>query len=349
MTRAAATAGMSTAADIVIVGAGLAGAATAWHLARRRPRPHILIVEQEATPGAHSSGRNAAIIREHADVPGLQDPLTAGAAFIRSQTLAAFERRGLALVGLGDTPIARHFPRACGRGRWFPDDGTVDVAGLLHGYLAGHTVLYGTRILGWRPAGSGLVVDSTRGPLTCRCLVNAAGPWAGRLGRLPLTPTNRHLFVTPPLEWVDPQWCSVWDEREGLYFRPESGGLLLSGCDETPAEPGDYREDPMALEGLSEKLDRLQPGLGPLAVKATWVGQRVFAPDRRFVIGVDPDHERVVHVAGLGGHGVTASFAVGRLAAEIVIRGVAAECHPFSPRRFAAAGGRPLGFSPPER
>src|SRR5512138_2779514 len=47
---------------IVIVGAGFAGAATAWALARRGCSPGI-IVEQEGTYGFHASGRNAAILR----------------------------------------------------------------------------------------------------------------------------------------------------------------------------------------------------------------------------------------------------------------------------------------------
>ena len=54
-----------------------------------------------------------------------------------------------------------------------------------------------------------------------------------------------------PIEWVDPGWPCVWDTNGGLYFRPESGGLLLSCCDETPAAPGDYAEDPAMLDELA--------------------------------------------------------------------------------------------------
>ena len=48
--------------DYVIVGAGFAGAATAYHLARRGVT-NILLLEQESIPGFHSSGRNAAMLR----------------------------------------------------------------------------------------------------------------------------------------------------------------------------------------------------------------------------------------------------------------------------------------------
>jgi D-arginine dehydrogenase len=319
--------------DILIVGAGLAGAATAYHLARRGP-VRIAMVEQEVTPGAHSSGRSATIVREHADRPAMQALLSAGAAALREGRLAAFERCGVMLVGMGSEAVCDHFPRARGIGCWKPDDGTVDAAGLLGTYLRGQQVHYETRVLGWQRDGQGLRVATDRGEIGCRLLVNAAGPWAGELGDLPLTPMNRHLFVTAPLDWVEPRWPCIWDGARGLYFRPESGGLLLCCCDETPARPGDYGEDPAVLSELARKLSDLQPDLGELAIRSSWVGQRVFAPDRGFVIGFDPRDRHVFHVAGLGGHGVTASPAVGRLAASLILGDAAPGDGDFAPGRL---------------
>lgn len=323
----------SVETDILIVGAGLAGAATAYHLARCGGT-RVLLAEQEAVPGAHSSGRNAAIVRTFGVDPALQSLLAQGAACLRAGTLAGFQRRGVMLLGMGSQDVRPHFPRASGTGTWCPDDGTVDVAGLLGAYLAGQEVLFNTKVLGWVADRGRLRVRTTRGEILCRLVVNAAGPWAGTLADLPLTPLNRHLFATPPLRWVDAAWACVWDVAGGLYFRPESGGLLLCSCDETIAEPGDYRQDPRVLEQLAEKVAALQPGLGELRIQSTWVGQRVFAPDRRFLIGYDPRDPRVFHVAGLGGHGVTASFAVGRLAAELIAGRSAEGSEAFDPRRL---------------
>ena len=319
--------------DILIVGAGLAGSATAYHLARTSPL-RMLVVEQEAVPGAHSSGRNAAIVRERPEDPALAGLMREGAIALREGRLAGFDRRGLMLLGLGESEVAPHCPPAHGRGLWCPDDGTVDVAGLLQTYLAGVAVRYDTAVLGWTNLGDRLCVETTRGEIVCGRLVNAAGPWAGTLGDLPLTPLNRHLFVTTPLPSADPHWPTVWDCRQGFYFRPESGGLLLCVCDETPAEPGDYREDARRLDELAHKVATLQPGLGSLSIARSWVGQRTFAADRRFVIGVDPREKRVFHVAGLGGHGVTASYAVGRAAALLLSGGACAEADGFTPARL---------------
>jgi len=323
--------------DVLIVGAGLAGAATAFHLARTGRR-RILIVEQESVPGAHSSGRNAGIVREHADHPDLAEMLKEGAARLRSGALAKFARHGVFLVGVGDEDVAAYFPRARGRGRLCSEDGTIDVAGLLRTYLTDQNVYFDTRVTTWRPSAYGVCVETTSGSISCRLVVNAAGPWAGALGNLPLTPMSRHLFVTAPLDWLDPHWPCVWDGPQRLYFRPESGGLLLCVCDETPSSPGVYNEDPARLKELFDRLSTLQPDLADLAIARTWVGQRTFAPDRSFVIGFDPRWDRLFHVAGLGGHGVTASWSIGRLAADLIEAGPHAETSAFSPQRLIPAG-----------
>ena len=50
--------------DILIIGAGIAGAAAARELARRGA-DRIAILEKEILPGAHASGRNAALILQN--------------------------------------------------------------------------------------------------------------------------------------------------------------------------------------------------------------------------------------------------------------------------------------------
>lgn len=319
--------------EFVIVGAGFAGAATAYHL-RRLGAQGVVLLEQEPTAGFHSSGRNACLVRAHTTESYWVDLLARGAEALRRATLAPFERTGSVLIGLGDDDVQPLVPMARGQGLVCPDDGIVDVAALLETYLRGQDVRYGCRLEQKERRGALWHLETSHGPLTAKMLVNAAGPWAGRVGDLPLMPLARHVFVTGPMPDVDPHWPFVWDVHQGLYFRPESGGLLLSPCDERLREPGDYVEAPEAVEDLAERVARLQPGLGDLAIAHRWVGQRTFAQDRAPVIGFDARSPALFHVAALGGHGVTSSYAVGELAARALLGGVAARPD-LSPGRLA--------------
>jgi glycine/D-amino acid oxidase-like deaminating enzyme len=330
--------------DLVIVGAGFGGAATAWALAEAGATD-VVLLERERTAGEHSSGRNAAIVRSRSE-PALWNDLTqAGAAEIRREALAPFRRTGGILLGLGEREAKDVVPPARGRGLWCPDDGIADVAGLLAGFLRGRDLRPGCSVLGWRPDRDALLVETTRGPLRARTLVNAAGAWAGDVGGLALRPTNRTLYVTEPSRAVDASWPFVWDVPRGLYFRPESGGLMLCPCDERDAAPGDYAEEPGLLATLAARVAEQQPGLlassgGDLRIAHRWVGQRTFSSDRLPAIGFDPKEPRLFHVAGLGGHGVTGSFPIGRLAASLLL-GRHRGPNPYDPRRLLVPSARP--------
>lgn len=323
---------------ILIVGAGLAGAATAFHL-RQAGVAGVIQLEQEAVPGVHASGRNAAILREQMDAPELRDLAAESTAELRKGELAEFHATGGLLLGSGDEPAADHIPCARGRGTYHAADGVMDVAALLQRYLEGQDVRYGVTYDAHHPTTTHVDVETSAGLFRTDLLVNAAGPWAGEIGALPLTPYNRHLFVSAHDPAIDRSWPFLWDLEHEYYLRPESGGWLLSACDERPAEPGDYAQDQAVLEDLGRKLRRHQPDLGDLRIARQWVGQRTFAPDRLPVLGFDARCARLFHVAALGGHGVTLSWAVGRLAAAALAAAAPDDSGPapWDPARFATA------------
>ncbi|MDJ0973738.1 MAG: FAD-dependent oxidoreductase [Planctomycetota bacterium] len=311
-------AGDARTLSYVIVGAGLAGASTAYHLKAAGVRD-LVVLERERMPGTHSSGRNAAIVREDAEDPALQALSSESAGVLREGRLAPFRQCGGYLLGPGDDDARTRVPLARGVGTWRPDDGVVDVATLLATYLRGVDVRTGIRVDGLETPGDRVQLETNTGAIRADVVVNAAGAWAGVFGDLPLTPMNRHLHVTAPMPDVDPDWPYVWDLDAGYYFRPESGGLLLSACDETPWSPGEPDVDPEALELLAEKLARHQPSLADVEILRTWVGQRTFAPDRLPVIGFDPRTPGLFQMAGFGGYGVTLSYAAGRYAAGLLL------------------------------
>lgn len=362
---------------IVIIGAGFAGASTAYHLARSGARD-IVILEQEDFAGVHSSGRNAGMIRQMVSDTVLSSLTKEGADFIRClpgewPTPVIFRQNGSLLLGTGkdwktivaDAKKAQKagLPVECLSAReaiqrvpaldpgdfegaiWCPTDGVVDTHTLLGGYLqlakaGGAKLLTSSKVS---------AVLTTKGEITAvvtesqtietEVVVNAAGAWAAGIACMagavpvPLSPYRRHLFATDLLPWVKPDWPFVWDLTNQFYFRPESGGLLLSPCDEVEDLPGIPPPDTSAALLLYKKLKRY-PRLHNLPIKTSWAGLRTLTRDRRFVIGWDPMIRGFFWVAGLGGHGVTASGAIGRVAADLILNQERVGIRDLSPARF---------------
>ena len=68
--------------DLVIVGAGIAGASLAWRLAARR---RVLLLEREPQPGMHATGRSAAMFMESYGPPQVRALTRASRAFYTQQ------------------------------------------------------------------------------------------------------------------------------------------------------------------------------------------------------------------------------------------------------------------------
>ncbi len=366
-------------ARTLVVGGGIAGLSTAWHLAHAPGRAgarDVVLLERERQLAAHSSGKNAAILRTHAPDAPTAALLRAGARFLASPPegfapVPLLDRVGLVVAGRGPAPDplppgATRLALDALRGTlggvaapadWalrFADEGRIDVAALADGFARGarargaaletgarveRLLARGGRVCGVRLAsGEEIGADAT---------VLAAGGWAERLGasagsRVAATPTRRHLLVTAPDARVDPRWPVVWHDAEGLYARPESGGLLVCGCDETPVDPDACEVDPAVRETIAEKVARVLPAFADAGAAHFWCGLRTFAPDRRFLVGPDPDVAGLFWVAALGGHGMGAAPEVGRIAA-LRIRGRApreAAERAVDPARFTAAASR---------
>ncbi len=343
----------------VIVGAGFAGAATAWALGRAGLGPGV-ILEQEFSYGVYASGRNAALLRL-----AEADPILLPLALRSFDRIRAFDRAtaeplfsetgGLTLAGresaakleaerdaLQDGGLMTFLlPASDARERfpllssvdfhlalWCPREGVVDIHALLTRYIqlarkSGFTLVTECSAEDLLiEAGRVTGVRTNRGEIRADGVIDASGAWAGRLGRaanpLPLRPLRRHLFVSGPPAADITNLPFIWVEDAGFYFRPEGDGLLFSPCDETHVAPGPAATDPAAAELLAEKLTRHAPDFADLPLKRSWACLRTFAPDRKPVIGPDPDRAGLFHVSGLGGFGMTTSAAIGELAATLL-------------------------------
>ena len=348
--------------NVVIIGAGFAGAATAYALTRLVAGSGV-ILERESAVGVHASGRNAGLLKVSEDdaiIRTLAVRTAAHLSTIDTGELNLVHRTGgLTLVPAEAAGGLRHLAddlsnagvacevldAAAARDRfpllrhlagdtfdaalWCPTEGVVDVHALLTHYLrvarAGGFSLRtncGVNDLLWE-GGRVIGVDTSMGVIRADVVIDATGAWAGRLGlserRLPLQPVRRHLFVSGPVEGASRDVPFVWIDGANFYWRGEGDGLLLSPCDETPVEPGLPSPDPAAAELLAHKLARHAPGFGDLPLRKNWACLRTFAPDRRPIIGPDPNVPGLFHVSGLGGFGVMTSAAVGELAAALLV------------------------------
>ncbi|MCB9777084.1 MAG: FAD-binding oxidoreductase [Alphaproteobacteria bacterium] len=333
--------------DTIVIGAGLAGAAVAARL-----DGSVVLLEQGRQPGAEATAQNAGMVRLLVEDPverrlalraqelleGLDDAWEQPPSTITGAVHGLIHEpdelddavASLRAAGVEVHPTTELPPALDGaplRRAWsVPGARVADPHALLTGLLRERTVrcdvaVHGLRLSGGRIAG----LSTSHGELSCDRVVLAAGAWSGALVaslglRRPLHPIRRSLLQSAPHPLSSPThpWC--WLEDLGLYIRPEGGGWLVSGCDERidPPAPGPGSTgavDPTWRETVSERLLQLLPALSDLRWRGGWTGLRTFAPDRRPLLGPDPEVPGLSWAAGLGGFGVTTHLAVGEAVA----------------------------------
>lgn len=329
--------------DVAIVGGGFAGMATAWWLARRGV-DNVLVLEREAELGRYASGRSAGMGRQLAEDDLLTGLTVTGAAHLRKYFPQVWSPTGGVLT-FDNLDHARAYASRAERmevvakrvsrdqvlamwpqlahadiavGIHVPSDGLIDVGMLLAAFADGVRVSCETVVERIIATGRGATLLTSRGSIIARVVVEASGAWAGRTTGDPLLDSfKRHVYV---LEAVPPAPTApfVWHlgSRE-LYVRAVGGEIMVSPCDGTAVPPGDQQPDP---EG--EALMRERFAGSPLAgarVARAWACQRTFP--KRLPMKLERDDKRpwLVWAAGLGGHGATASSAVGETVADLVI------------------------------
>jgi D-arginine dehydrogenase len=334
---------MSRTADVVIIGAGFAGCATAWALRERGVR--AVVLEREAELGRHASGRGAGLGRQLAEDDETSRLAIRGATTLRERFPAAWTETGGILTfddaSAADEYAARahrldvpheRIDRAAVLRAWpamtglpivaalrVARDGVIDVHSLLHAFADGLEIVYEAQVTRVVEDGPGARVETTqgyRGMFEARVVVDASGAWAGEaVEDAPLDTVKRHLFVVEATAASGAPY--LWHLGAGeLYVRGDAGGLLASPCDSEPTLAVD--------QAPSEHADALLAArLGPAGITAPilkrWACQRAFAPDRKMRIGRDARRPWLVWAAALGGHGATASPAVGVAAAAAVM------------------------------
>ncbi len=141
-------------------------------------------------------------------------------------------------------------------------------------------------------------VQTTRGKISTRVVVNAAGPFAGVIGRmvgldLPVEPVRRQkVFIASAA--VPPEAPFTVDLVNDAYWRPESGGALMGwvDMDEPVSEPmenpiGDWDFPAICLDKvcrLTPFFERVGENLKKKDINVS-AGQYVYTPDNQPLIG----------------------------------------------------------------
>jgi D-arginine dehydrogenase len=365
--------------DVIVLGAGMAGASVAAELA---PQRRLLLLELEDQPGRHTTGRSAAMFFESygnatvrgltrasrafleqppegfADVP-LMSPraalFVAGPdAVPRLQDLLGSFQEGTGLKplpreeALRQVPILR--PEAVAAAALDDSGRDMEVAAILQGYLrllrrAGAQVVLGAGEVALHRQAGQWTVDSRAGRFQAPVLVNATGAWADVVARqagarpVGLQPMRRTAMTIPAPEGHDTRHWPMVIDVDETVYFKPDAGQFLL----SPAN-----EDPMdpcdvAPEELDIAIavDRFEAlTTHPVRrIAHRWAGLRSFVADRAPVAGWDTQAEGFFWLAGQGGYGIQMAPALARAAAALVL-GQAL------PEDIAAQGVTPQALSP---
>jgi 4-methylaminobutanoate oxidase (formaldehyde-forming) len=178
-------------------------------------------------------------------------------------------------------------------------------------------------------------VETTAGSIATPIVVNAGGIYAREIGALagvevPVVPMAHEYLVTRP-SGLPLDLATMRDPSLLVYFRGESGGLVMGGYERDPAPwgldgiPADFNgkllaEDWQRFEPLMANAVRRVPLLEDAEVVRLINGPEAFTPDGEFILG--PSDVRGFWVAaGFCAHGLAGAGGMGRLVAEWIVEG----------------------------
>ncbi len=205
--------------DVLILGAGMAGASAAYFLA---PHKKVIVLEREAQPGYHATGRSAALYSETYGNATVRAITTASKPFYfnppegfspyplvtprGSLSVGGADDQALLLQALQDKrtlvpnlewwtqaqilqriPVLK--PECAVYGVYEPDAMDMDVHGIHQGFLrgakaAGAQLVCDADVLGITREAQGWRVETAAGVFFATTVVNAAGAWCDALAKL---------------------------------------------------------------------------------------------------------------------------------------------------------------------
>jgi sarcosine oxidase subunit beta len=235
-------------------------------------------------------------------------------------------------------------------GSFCSTDGFVDPYSVMNGFAAraverGARIEKGLEVTAILRDNSGVAgVETRRGHVQTRTVVNAAGPWAAQVARmarvqLPVQPLRRMLVPTEPFPLISHQAPMTIDMATGFHFRPEGLGLLLAWND--PDEKPGFKTsfDSAFVEKILMRAAQRVPCFEDLQVNPArgWAGLYEMTPDHHAILGPVPQAPGLFLANGFSGHGVMHSPATGKILADLILNGTSSliDTHTLGVERFA--------------
>ncbi|OQW97070.1 MAG: hypothetical protein BWK74_07145 [Desulfobacteraceae bacterium A6] len=355
--------------DVVIIGGGIMGSATAYYLKRTAPDLQTAVIEMDpsysraSTTLSMSNARIQFSFRSNVQISqyavevleNFEQEMTVND---RRPTIGYRREGNLFMVDAeGRIPAENAFKMqqdmGCDIEWWTPDqvrkrfplynperylgatfgpkDGHFDAYGVLMGYRA-KAISMGAEFIhaevseitktGKRITGVRLKTGEDIGANT---VVNCAGAWcagiAGTVGvSLPVQPVKRQVFVLDTKVKPDgPLPLTVLPS--GMYFRTETGGLILLGKS-MPEDPVGFSfswDDKRFYDILWPELAEFVPEFESLRLIRGWAGLYAMNTlDGNAILGEWPELEGLFLANGFSGHGLQQAPAVGRYISELI-------------------------------
>ncbi len=228
-------------------------------------------------------------------------------------------------------------------GIWMPGDGKANPTDLTQS-LAKGARQFGVKIIEGVTVTDTVVKDGRAcgvvyqgDTIEADIVINCGGQWARKLGlqagvNIPLHSAEHMYIVTENIKGVNPDLPVLRDPDGFIYFKEETGGLVMGGF-EPEAKPWgmDGIPDKFEFSLLPDDWDQFEilmenaltrvPSMAETGVRKFYNGPESFTPDNNYLLGETPELGNYFVGCGFNSMGIASAGGAGRALAEWIVNG----------------------------